>query len=97
MESRGGRNQRQGSTEDPLTADDWGARCLAAVRPPLGMTADEKDLRLAQAEQAIRDHALALEAVRVLEAVGRGPAVRSPRNMARKLRRLAEHFEEASR
>ena len=62
-------------------------------RPGLGMTDEEKAVRRAQAEQAIRDHALAVQAVRVLEGVARGPMVRSPLTMARALRELADHFE----
>lgn len=69
---------------------------MTGHRPRLGMSDEVKAFRLAQAEQAIRDHALAVEAVRLLERVACGPVVRSPLTMARALRVLADHFEEAA-
>lgn len=69
---------------------------MTGHRPRLGMSDEAKAFRLAQAEQAIREHALAVQAVRVLEGIARGPMVRSPLTMARALRELADHFEEAA-
>lgn len=66
------------------------------TRPRLGMSDEAKAFRMAQAEAAIREHALAVEAVRVLEGIARGPIVRSPLTMARALRELADHFEAAA-
>lgn len=69
---------------------------MTAARPPLGITDEAKAFHLAQAEAAIREHALAVEAVRLLEGIARGPVVRSPLTMARALRVLADRFEEAA-
>lgn len=66
------------------------------VRPPLGMTADEKARRLAEANRAIAEHATAVRAVRLLESIARGPKVHRPLTMARALRELADRFEEAA-
>ena len=60
------------------------------------MSADEKAFRLAQANQAVRDLANATQAVRLLERIAQGPAVRAPRAMARELRDLADGFEAAA-
>lgn len=69
---------------------------MNATRPRLGMTPEEKALRLAEANRAIREHAVAVRAIRLLEGIARGPKVHRPLTMARALRELADHFEEAA-
>lgn len=66
------------------------------VRPSLGQTDEERARRLAEVRRAIDGHHLACEAVRLLEGVARGPKVHRPRTMARALRELADHFEQAA-
>lgn len=66
------------------------------MRPSLRASDEDRARDLAAARRAIEDHAAAVKAVRLLEAVARGPKVHSPRTMARALRELAEHFEQAA-
>lgn len=74
-----------------MTAPVWDA-----TRPSLRQTDDERAHRLAEARRAIEDHHLAVEAVRLLESIARGPKVHRPKTMARALRELADHFEQAA-
>lgn len=66
------------------------------IRPALGATDEDRARRLAEARRAIDEHAAAVQAVRLLESIARGPKVHRPKTMARALRELAEHFEEAA-
>ncbi len=66
------------------------------IRPSLGATDEARARRLAEARRAIDSYAAAVEAVRLLESIARGPKVHRPKTMARALRELADHFEEAA-
>lgn len=84
QDSRGGRSSGADRTS------------TVEIRPALGMATDEKARRLAEAEKAIADHAVAVDAVRLLEGIARGPKVHRPLTMARALRELADRFEAAA-
>lgn len=66
------------------------------TRPGLGMTPEARAFHLAMARQAIDEHAAAVRALRLLEAVAAGPKISVPRTIARNLRTLADELDETA-
>lgn len=64
------------------------------IRPALGMAADEREFRLAQAREAIAAVGRAQRAIRLLEGVAASPRIRAPRHLAGQLRALAAELDD---